>query len=719
MACRGTIPAAPAIFCQRSARILQNAHPPSLFVARMRRLPILVLALLTGAGTLAAQEPPDTLRRDSLPAPMPVRGLTVAVPRALATAGGASAVEIRLDSVSPGPAPSMADLLRGMPLIQIRRNSRGEAQPALRGAEDRQVAVLVDGVPLTLGWDARTDLSVIPLTAARRVRLVRGLATVLHGPNVLGGAVEVDVARGSQRFAPPDPVSVQTAVEHTGTRSLAVTGGRLMEGDGGQWEVRAGTGYRESDGMPLPSGLGPEQRQRFLTRDGDLRLNSDLRRVDGFASARYRADGGAWFSAAGSAYQVERGVPPEAHLDEPRLWRYPHQSRFFLATSAGTGFHDTSWGRGDLEASVGLDLGRSEIDAFASEAYDEIVGGEDADDRTVTLRMTGDLAPGARTDLRAALTYADVFHRERIAPDPAAEYRQRLWSLGLEGERDLGRPLGLGPTRLVAGLAVDGADTPLSADKPPLDRLWDWGGRVGVSSLAAGGRLLVHGSVSRRTRFPALRELYSGALGRFEPNPGLGPEEMTAAEVGATLEGGGTELQVVAFHQRLDDGIVRTSVATPDGPKFKRINQDQVLSTGLELLARGRLGPLVLDGDLTLQRVRGRTADGDQVRLEYEPALVGGVGVQAPLPAALLAMAQVDFMSRQSCENPERGGLVEFRSDPRMDVGLQRRFQWGGGGTLGRMEARLAVDNVTDAAVLDQCGLPGPGRLVSLQVRLW
>ena len=45
------------------------------------------------------------------------------------------------------------------------------------------------GVPITLGWDARTDVSVLPAAAPHEVNLVRGLSSILHGPNVLGGVV--------------------------------------------------------------------------------------------------------------------------------------------------------------------------------------------------------------------------------------------------------------------------------------------------------------------------------------------------------------------------------------------------------------------------------------------------------------------------------------------------------------------------------------------------
>jgi iron complex outermembrane receptor protein len=231
--------------------------------------------------------------------------------------------------------------------------------------------------------------------------------------------------------------------------------------------------------------------------------------------------------------------------------------------------------------------------------------------------------------------------------------------------------------------------------------------------------MLLHASVSRRTRFPALRELYSGALGRLEPNPALGPEELQGAELGMTVHRGGAELQAVAFHQRLYGGIVRVSVETPEGPKLKRVNQDEIRSTGLELMGRGPLGSVVLSADVTLQHARGFDADGGRVQLEYQPAVTGGVGLQMPLPLDALGAADLDFTGRQSCRSPEEGGLIAFESDPRLDLSVRRRFGGGDRGAMQRLEARLEVENVADATVLDQCGLPGPGRLLSLQVRLW
>jgi len=681
------------------------------------------LAALTVPGPVGGQIP-DSIRGDTIKTPVfEIQGVTIMVPRPVSTTGGVSAVEVNLDSLVVRPAPTLEQVLREMPLVQIRRNSRGEAQPALRGGRDRQIAVLVDGVPITLGWDARTDLSVIPLTAVQNLNLIRGLSSVLHGPNVLGGVVELDVARGAKRQRPPRPFQADLGLDQTGARSLSLTGGKFLETGDGSWVLRGGVGHQARDGFVLPREAGQEDGQNLslLTEDGDLRLNTDDTRYDGFFSARYLSDSGQWMSLSTSGSSTERGVAPEAHLEDPRLWRYPSQTRFFSALSGGTGQKQTPWGEGDLEGTLGVDMGSTEIDEFASADYREITGGESSDDLTLTLRLLGDHSLGRRGELRGAFTYADVNHDELLDGIEKNNYRQRLWSLGGEAEFEfegLSGASGPGGSRITLGLALDGADTPETAGKPALDRLWDWGGRIGATTLVAGDHVLLHGALSRRTRFPALRELYSGALGRFIPNPELGPEVLAGGELGFTLNGLGLELQAVGFHQRLTDGIVRSSVDTPEGRKYKRINQDEIRSTGLEILASSRLGPVRLSGDLTLQRVRGFTKEGDEVELEYEPEVAGKLSAYLPLFLEVEGTATARYMGTQFCENPELGGLQSLDGSRHLDLGIRRVFG-GAGGVLGRAEAGIRLDNVTDAVVFDQCGLPQPGRTLQLQLRIW
>ena len=675
------------------------------------------------AFALAPFPPTPTLSAQDTTKVVRLRALSVEVPRPIATTGGTSAVVVSLDSAGI-VAPTMEQFLRRVPTVQIRANSRGEAQPDLRGAEARQIAIFLDGIPLTIGWDHRTDMSVIPLTAVREMTLYRGLSSMLHGPNVLGGAIEFDVGRGSSLGAPVPPFVGAASIDQEGGASTAATVGATVERDDGAWVFRGGAGYRDSPGVALPAGTTDDRRLRDSLLQGadNRRLNSDRRLADGFFAARYHGSGGAWLSSLVTVSDSERGVPPEAHVDDPRLWRYPHQARQFVTVSGGTGTRDTRSGQGDLEVSFGLDRSTTRIEEYATPAYRTVVDGETGSTTTLTGRILGDHNFESGPEVWTAFTLSNVGHTEDFRSGDSFEYQQRLWSLG--GEVEVGSEDVLrsdhGATRWTIGASVDGSDTPRSGDKDPLGALWDWGVRAGVSRAAAGGNVLMHAGFSRRTRFPSLRELYSGALGRFRPNPDLRPESLKAGEAGITITGGDSQLQIVAFHHRLTDGIVRVSTVTPGGSKFQRVNRDQVRSTGVELLTAGNLGALTYGGSFTLQRVRIRdpVASGRDELAEYTPTLSGTVNLGALMPGDVGLTGFFRYRGVQYCQNFEVAGLDRMDASATVDLEARRALYGGIGPRRWTVEGTLGVANLTDSTVLDQCGLPQPGRTFRIQFNI-
>lgn len=694
-----------------------KAGPP-LAPSRSETAALLLASLaLVSADPLGGQSADDTLRVDSTHYARiyELTGIAVSVARPALTTGGSSAVEARFDSMPALPAPTMEEVLRGLPVLMIRRNSRGEAQPALRGSEERQLGILVDGIPISIGWDHRSDLSLVPLTAAQGIRVVRGMSSVLYGPNAIGGVLEVDVARSPRMAGSLRPIEIALSRDDSGGSGASLTFGRLFSGRGSELAVRAGVGFRDSPGIQVPTGASDDAslHGRYLADGDGLRLNTDQRRSDAFLALRLQTEDGAWTSLAVSGYDATRGVAPEAHQADPRLWRYPEQRRMVAAFSAGSGIVATPWGSGDVELSLGFDRGGSLIEAFRTETYSAVEATEEADGSTFTARLEADHSLAERGDLRTAFTYAVVGHDELLAPGGSNSYRQRLWSFAAETEWRLGRR---GYTRVSVGGALDAADTPESGDKPPLGSLATYGVRVGASSLVA-SNLLVHAATSSRARFPSLRELYSGALGRFLPNPDLRPERLVGVEGGFTLHARGLELQSVAFHQRLLDGIVRRSVVAEEGASLlQRVNQDEVWSSGVEFLAAGRVGSVSVTGDLTLQHVRGVEENGDRIELEYEPAAFGRAGLEVPVGIGVRASAATRWVGRQSCQNPEVVGLQSVSASVTSDLALRRDFTTGGG-ALGRVQAVVALRNATDALAFDQCGLPQPGRTLEVHLQ--
>ncbi|MGH2687906.1 MAG: TonB-dependent receptor plug domain-containing protein, partial [Actinomycetota bacterium] len=323
------------------------------------------------------------------------------------TVGGASGVRTRLDSIALPAGASLERVLRALPGMHVRTNSRGEAEISVRGSDARQVAVLVDGVPLTLAWDARADVSVIPATAPQELEFIRGISSVLHGPNVLGGVVELSVG---QSFYQPQSAGadVGAVVDHLGGYGTKATVSLPFTGGAGALLVRGGVSRRDVPGVPRARGIA-----ETVPVDGDLRLNTDAENLDGFLALRYFSYGGAWVAFSGSSFKAERGIAAElGSEDGARFWRYPHVSRTLAVLSAGTGDRATPLGQGDLEASVGLDFGRTDIDAYTDRSYTTPDGFEDGEDRTLTARVLGDHTLGQRGELRAAFTVSEIRHDE-------------------------------------------------------------------------------------------------------------------------------------------------------------------------------------------------------------------------------------------------------------------------------------------------------------------
>lgn len=688
-----------------------------------------LLVAAAAAQPAAGADPVDPAGADSSRgARYSVPEIVVRAARPVTVVGGAGAVEVRVDSLALPAAPNLEQVLRELPALHVRTNSRGEAELSTRGSESRQVAVLVDGVPLTLAWDARADVSVLPATAPREIVFVRGLSSLLHGPNVLGGILEARVARS---FAQPERGSLQLAAgaDDVGSFGGTVAGALPLQTRRGAWLLRAGAGYRETPGQTLADDV----REPVPDEDG-LRLNTDAQSVDGFLAARFRAAGGAWLSLAGTAFQAERGIAAQLGVEDSdaRLWRYPHVSRTLAVLSVGTGERRTPLGRGSLEAAFGHDRGRTEIDAYASRAYADRIAFEGGEDRGNTVRVQGTHLIGPRGELRAAFTHAELRHDETLRTFPADEatdgrfrYRQRLWSAGAETlwqliqDRDVDGPLGVRSLNLSAGGAWDVATTPQTGGRERQDRLDEWGARAGASLALGRGHLVLHAGASRRGRFPALRELYSGALSTFVPNPDLKPETLVALETGVTARNDAGEVQAVVFHHRLSDAVVRIRL---DGAprRFMRVNRNELESVGLELIGSRLVGPAAFSGHLTWQDVQLTDTEADRTnRPENLPEIIGGAEAEVSILAGLRASAGIEFQGRQYAIDPRTGEDAELADGAVVRAAISR--QWpvpaGWGETFKRLETRIAVDNAADRPVYDAFGLPRPGRRVRFEVR--
>ncbi len=201
-------------------------------------------------------------------------------------------------------------------------------------------------------------------------------------------------------------------------------------------------------------------------------------------------------------------------------------------------------------------------------------------------------------------------------------------------------------------------------------------------------------------------------------NENLDPEVLGVAELGLTVNFGALEAQAVTFYQRLTDAIVRVSLA--DG-RFQRQNRDEITSVGVELLANYEWDRFSLAGDVTLKDVSldDPSAPAGQTRPEYQPWIAGGVQLSALLPLELRGAARLRHIGPRYCVNPDLDANVRLDADSWLDLEVARGFGLNAVAPGRRAELVLVADNVSDTAVFDQCGLPQPGRLLRVQIRVF
>jgi len=289
---------------------------------------------------------------------------------------------------------------------------------------------------------------------------------------------------------------------------------------------------------------------------------------------------------------------------------------------------------------------------------------------------------------------------------PEETYSQRITALAGEWSH---RPR---PGWLVrAGGGIEAASTPDTGPQPAQDTRTAPVLSAGVTRILDWGQ--VEARASRKSRFPSLRELYSGALGRFVPNPDLEPEEQTLLELSALRRTDRTEVAAGVFFADAT-GLIERQVVDADAGRFQRVNRDDARTVGLELSASARPIPgMRLEAHHTILDVRA-----DDGPVEDRPQTLTQLVASHRFAMGLELTAEgVVTGARESADVRVPDGLTRIPTEGRLN--LRVAYRWYSPWThLAHVEAFARLDNVTDAELNAQIGLPEAGRTVTAGVRV-
>lgn len=554
------------------------------------------------------QAPPDTLRRDTLPA-IDVRVLRM--PIELEQAPYAVVVYDRGVGASARPGLGLDEALRGVAGVQVdnRYNDALGERISVRGFGARSqfgvrgVKVVVDGVPATLA-DGQTALSHVDPRMIGRVEVIRGPASAQWG-NAAGGVIAFETT-------PPPDVPYRQTIDATAGPDGMLRVGATAAGRRGAASYRVAATRLVNDGH----------------RDW-----SRAEKVYGSGAFGYRTADSEW-RVVGHAVRYDAqnpGALSSTLLAEDRTQAYANNRRQRTGEEATQGQLGAVWrrvaGRREYEVS-GYGLLRR-VDNPIPPAIIDVE------------RAAG----GARAIVRSAFGVAGREARWAVGAEIERQSDDRANYVNEEGERGA---LSLDQHETVTAV---GAFAQLTAEVAPrlrvlgairydafrfeaTDRLVGAGdpddsGRRDMDALSPSVGVLVEaapwlrlfGNLATSFETPTTTELANRPDGAGGFNPVLEPQRTRSYEAGAKGRFGATlAYELTAYRARVRDALVPFEVPGAEGRQFFRNAGSAVhrgVEAGVAVTLRsgwtGRMAYTYTDAKFEAYAVGGDVYDGNRV----------------------------------------------------------------------------------------------------------
>jgi iron complex outermembrane receptor protein len=599
------------------------------------------------------------------------------------------------DRIDSAAAASVADVLEREAGVYASTGRRGERHIAIRGFDQRQVFVVIDGVPAYLPYDGDIDLGKIPAGLVEDVVVLRPPGSLRFGPSGMGGTVSVRTRQ------PGEGPLVGLRFEGGRGPHLQLDG--LHSHRAGRWSWVVGGGLERRDAYPLSGRFRPTH-----VEDGGDREQSDRRLGHVFGRLRLDLRHGGHLEATCWHVGGEWGVPPSTAVPRPRYWRITD-----LATTVATLAHRWRPTPGlVVQELVFVGLFDDLLDAFDDGTY------RTQERRDSFHSWYHDLTAGGWVRARYALP-----RRTLLRLDIGARYEHHAQDMvlgdGTAADADaservlvsLGGQVESRPTRAVrvaAALQTEIETGLAEALAPAADAMVDlrWTPRGGLLSLGA--------SVARRSRTPTLKERFSGmgnaGRGGRLPNPDLRPEAALHFGVDATLRlAPWLAAEVTAFEAEVRD-LIDLSTLDAATEQFRNVAHARQAGVEVAVVATPRWW-LEVEAAYAYLYAREVLADEGTAPLEYRPEHLARAAARLRPLRWLLVSTTLRLVGPQSFRDPTShnwrtlGAYVAW--DARVEAG-----PWRG------VRVWAQATNLLDASYQTQYGYPEPGWQIWAGARL-
>ncbi len=408
-------------------------------------------------------------------------------------------------------ATSAGEALQYVPGVNVVRTSKGELNVNIQGFGQKDILVLIDGVPYYETKNGPLDLQQIPSSIIGKIEVTKGASSVLYGPNALGGVVNIITKKGVKGFSGLASVEGGTGEYGRGTTSLNY-------GAENGFSVLATVDYRNRDTLyfsddynPRESTIRPNQNTTDpsprIIDEGGKKDNSDLESLNLWTRLGFAPTEKAEIYASLYYFEMEHGRPfSDVHN---KVINFPG------------GF--SSFGRYDEYKDIGTDLSsrfsitdkwdframafyHSHIDdctSYVNENLIEKIATSTWDDDSYGVSFFSDHDLAWFGNLSFSVQYRDDKHKQKDDFDyPWEKSESNTLTFAAEDT------ISFNQFTVVLGLAYHDFDVEKVADLDGYtDDLFD--PMAGLTWVGKSG-LQIFGSVAKKSRFPTFADMEDG-----------------------------------------------------------------------------------------------------------------------------------------------------------------------------------------------------------------
>lgn len=406
-------------------------------------------------------------------------------------------------------ATNAAQALRYVPGVNVVRTAKGELNVNIQGFQQKDILVLIDGVPYYETQNGPLDLQQIPASIIGKIEVTKGASSVLYGPNALGGVINIITRKGVKGIAGSVSVEAGRGDNYRGVATLNY-------GAENGFSILGTVDYHNRETLYFSDDYKPkETRIRYkgpsdgrpnprVVDEGDKKDNSDLESLNLWTRLGYAPTEKFEVYASLYHFDMERGRP----LSDV------HNKVF----NFDGGF--SSFGRYDEYKDMGVDFGgrvalndwwalramafyhshEDDYTSYVSEDFEEKIATSTWDDDSYGLSLFSDTDLDRIGELSTSIQYREDKHKQKDAVDsPWEDSKSKTMTFAAEDT------LTFGQFTTVLGLAYHHFDAEKIAD---LDGYTDDSidPMAGLTWTAENG-VQLFGSIAKKTRFPTFNDM--------------------------------------------------------------------------------------------------------------------------------------------------------------------------------------------------------------------